>query len=159
MAKNPDPTLKLTSLPGVTRTLDDWLTMFHLCLIVLPDRVEAAAWLPVIRRIFKVFGDADCHTAVCITGNDQIARRILDVASREFLVFVDPDRELVTSLGLAQLPAFVHLRQDTTLVNAAEGWDPHAWQRVADGLALAMAWSAPTVSGPDDPRPTEGWAV
>ena len=30
MAKNPDPTLKLTSSKGVTRTIDDWCTMFHL---------------------------------------------------------------------------------------------------------------------------------
>jgi len=159
MAKNPDPTIKLTSLPGVTRTLDDWLTMFHLCLVVLPDRPEAAAWLPVIRRIFKVLGDADCRAVVCITGNDHIARRILDTASGEFLVFVDPDREFVSSLGLTRLPAFVHLRQDTTLVDAADGWDASEWQRVANSLAAAMAWSAPTVAGHGDPRPTEGWAV
>ncbi|MFN8034360.1 MAG: hypothetical protein U0V73_00270 [Acidimicrobiia bacterium] len=159
MAKNPDPTLALTSLQGVTRTLDDWLTMFHLCLVVLPDRPEAARWLPVIRRMFKVLGDADCRTAVCVTGNAQIAHRVLDTAVGEFLVFVDPERELVTSLGLTHLPAFVHLRQNTTLVSAAEGWDPHAWQRVARGVAEAMAWSTPTVSGAGDPRPTEGWAV
>ena len=35
MAKNPDPNLKLTSTKGVTRTLDDWSTMFHLCLVIL----------------------------------------------------------------------------------------------------------------------------
>ena len=36
MAKNPDPSLKLTTRKGVTRTLDDWATMFHLALFVLP---------------------------------------------------------------------------------------------------------------------------
>ena len=42
MAKNPDPTLELATSAGVTRTLDDWTTMFHLCLVILPDRPEAA---------------------------------------------------------------------------------------------------------------------
>ena len=133
--------------------------MFHLCLVVLPDRPEAARWLPVIRRIFKVLGDADCHTAVCVTGTAAIARRILDTASSEFVVYVDPERALVNSLGLEKLPAFVHLRQDTALVEVAEGWDPKAWQKVADGIAKSMAWSTPRVAGPGDPPPTEGWAV
>jgi len=38
VAKNPDPSLKLTSLKGVTRTLDDWSTMLHLTLVILPAR-------------------------------------------------------------------------------------------------------------------------
>ena len=49
---------------------------------------------------------------------------MLGDAADEALVFVDPDRTLIESLGLERLPAFVHLRQDTTLVAAAEGWDP-----------------------------------
>jgi len=65
----------------------------------------------------------------------------------------------VSSLGLTRRPAFVHLRQDTTLVDAADGWDASEWERVANGHAAAMAWSAPTVAGHGDPRPTEGWAV
>ena len=61
MAKNPDPTLKLTSSKGVTRTLDDWSTMFHLCLVILPDRPEASVFVPIAQRIFATFGDADCR--------------------------------------------------------------------------------------------------
>ena len=123
MAKNPDPSLELTSSKGVTRTLDDWATMFHLCLVILPDRPEASTWVPVGRRIFAVFGDADCHTAFVVTGNEQIARRILGSAERDVLTFIDPDHAFVRSLGLEHLPAFVHLRQDTTLGDAAEGWN------------------------------------
>ena len=64
------------------------------------------------------------------------------------MTFVDPDAELVTSLGLTHLPAFVHLRQDTTLVAAAEGWDPargSGWPRRS-----ARRWpgACPTVAGP-----------
>ncbi|MCZ7528007.1 MAG: hypothetical protein M5U14_17485 [Acidimicrobiia bacterium] len=160
MARNPDPTLGVTSLDGTTRPLDDWLTMFHLCLVVLPARPEAVEWLPAIRRIFRVFGDADCRTAVCVTGgNQQVARRLLGPEADGLLVFVDPGGELAGSLGLERLPAFVHLRQDTTLVAAAEGWEPREWQRVAKGLAEAMAWTEPFVAGPGDPPAGSGWAA
>ena len=73
--------------------------------------------------------------------------------------FTDPDKAFVHSLGLTYLPAFVHLRQDTTLADATEGWNPREWQRVADGVAKAMKWSAPQVARPWDPAPTQGWPV
>ena len=75
------------------------------------------------------------------------------------LTFVDPDAELVTSLGLTHLPAFVHLRQDTTLVAAAEGWDPHEWQAVAKEVAKSHGWSYPEVARPGDPPPRKGWPL
>ena len=159
MAKDPDPTLKLTSSKGITRTLDDWSTIFHLSLVILPARAEASAWVPVARRIFRTFGDADCHSAYCVTGSEEMARRILGDVEREAIVFVDPDRTFVQSLGLECLPAFVHLRQDTTLVAAAEGWDPREWQRVAREVGKALAWTVPEVAGPGDPPRTPGWPV
>jgi hypothetical protein len=162
-AKNPDPTTELTSLGGTTRTLDDWLTMFHFCVVLLPDRPEAAAWRPVIRTLFDVFGDADCRTAVCVTGNGSVARRILGDDAERLLVFVDPERALARTLGLQRLPALAHLRQDTTLVACAEGWQPGEWQRVASGLGRAMHWSVPQLSGPlakeQGPPPSAGWEV
>ena len=159
MAKNPDPNLKLASTKGVSRTLDDWSTMFHLCLVILPPRPEASAFIPIAERIFKVLGDADCRTALCVVGNEFIARSVLGEAESRYLSFIDPDAELVTSLGLTHLPAFVHLRQNTTLVAAAEGWDPAAWQAVAKEVGKSMAWSVPTVAGAGDPPPTPGWPV
>ena len=141
MATNPNPTLELTTTKGVTRTLDDWSTMFHLCLVILPPRPQASVYVPIAERIFKVFGDADCRTAFC------------------YLTFVDPDGAFVKSLGLTHLPAFVHLRQDTTLVASAEGWHADEWQRVAKEVATAMAWSYPEIARPGDPPPTPGWAV
>lgn len=159
MAKNPDPNIKLTSTKGVTRTLDDWSTMFHLCLVILPPRPEAAMFIPIARRIFNVLGDADCRTALCVAGNEFIARGVLGDAEDEYLSFIDPGGEFVTSLGLTHLPAFVHLRQNTTVVAAAEGWDPKTWQAVAKEVAKSMAWSVPTVAGAGDPPPTPGWPV
>jgi hypothetical protein len=154
VAKNADPSLKLTSSKGVSRTLDDWCTMFHLCLVMLAPRPEASAFVPIGERIFATFGDADCHTAFYIAGNEFVAR-----AEQKYLTFCDPDATLAASLGLTRLPAFVHLRQDTTLGAAAEGWDPREWQRVAREIGKAMAWTVPEVAGHNDPPPTPGWPV
>ncbi len=159
MAKNPDPNVKLTSSKGVTRTLDDWSTMFHLCLVILPPRPEAARFLPIARRIFAQFGDADCRTAYVVAGNEFIARGVLGEAQHEALTLCDPDEEFITSLGLTHLPAFVHLRQDTSVVAAAEGWDPKTWQGVADEVAKAMRWRPFELAKPEDPPPTPGWPV
>ncbi|MGZ4688197.1 MAG: hypothetical protein ACXVKA_16850 [Acidimicrobiia bacterium] len=161
MAKNPDPTLELATSKGVSRTLDDWSTMFQMCLVILPDRPEASAWVPVARRIFGVLGDSDCRTAYVVTGSAQIAKRILGDEELNQATFVDPDRTLVASLGLEHLPAFVFLRQDTTVGAATEGWDPAEWQRVAKEVARAMAWSVPEVAPPGEPIPTPsgGWKV
>ena len=162
MATNPDPNLALTNLAGRTRTLDDWSTMFQLVLIVLPDRPEASAWVPIADRIFATFGDADCNTAFVIPSAPSVARKILERvgtknAASSATVFVDPDREFVTSLGLERLPAFVHLRQNTTLASVAEGWDPREWQRVAREIGKAMAWTYPEIARRTDPPPTDGW--
>lgn len=143
MATNPDPQTPLTTLAGGVRSIDDWTTTFHLCLIVLPDQMEARTFLPVADRIFKVFGDADCHTALVVPSTATIARRILGDHAERNLTFVDAERTLVDALGLAALPALVHVRQDTSVGAAAEGWNAAEWQRVADSLATAMAWSAP----------------
>ena len=105
-------------------------------------------------KLLRTFRDADCRTAYCVAGPPEVARRVLADAADEALVFVDPDGALVQSLGLERLPAFVHLRQDTTLVAAAEGWDPREWQRVAREVGKAMAWTVPEVTGPGDPAPT-----
>lgn len=161
MAKNPDPTLELSTAAGMTRTIDDWTTMFHLCLVILPDRPEAAQWVPVARRIFGVLGDSDARTAYVIPSTPAIAARILDGESERAMVFVDPDRTLINSLGLKHLPALVHIRQDTSIGGVAEGWDPGEWQNVAREIARAMAWSVPDVAPPgtDIPAKTLGWAV
>ena len=159
MAKNPEPTLKLTTSKGVTRTLDDWATMFHLCLIVLPGRTEAAALVPIARRIFATFGDADCTAAYVITGPEAVADRLLGVDELQEVVFVDPDLELVRGLGLERLPAFVHLRQDTTVLAATEGWNPAEWQRVAREVGKSLAWTVPEVAAPGDPPRFDGWPV
>jgi hypothetical protein len=133
--------------------------MFQLCMVILPDRPEAAAWIPVARRIFDVLGDSDVRTAYVVTSTALIAQRILGDEEQRVATFVDPDRALVRSLGLEHLPALVFLRQDTTVGAAAEGWDPAAWQEVARTVSKAMKWSVPEVAPPgvDIPPVTAGW--
>jgi hypothetical protein len=157
VAKNPDPTLKVTSSKGVVRTLDDWTTIFHLVLVALPDRPEAAAFIPVAKRIFATFGDADCKVGFLVTADEEVTRRVLGDAEETVFTLTDPECELVQSLGLRQLPALVHIRQDTSLGAVAEGWDPVAWQRAARSIAKDLAWTTPEVSGPGDPRPGTNW--
>jgi len=159
VAKNPDPSLQITSYTGVTRTLDDWATVFNLAVIVLPDRPEGAGFVPVIDSIFSTFGDSDVRTIVCVPSTKAITKRILGDAVDRWLVWCDPDRAFVESLGLERLPAFLMLRLDTTLVTAAQGWSPTEWQRVAHEIAAHEHWSMPLVAGRGDPAPTPGWPV
>lgn len=159
MAKNPDPELKLTTSQGITRTLDDWSTIFHLFLVALPARSEAIPFVRIGMRLFAVFGDADCHFSFVVTGPHTVAKRMLGEAESEVLTFVDPELELVKSLGLERLPAFVLLRQDTSLVTASEGWDPRDWQRVAREGAKLLAWTFPVLAAEGDPPAFPGWPV
>ena len=82
-----------------------------------------------------------------------------DRVAEQWLVFLDPDKALVSSLGLERLPAFVHLRQDTSLVAAAQGWSPTEWQKVADDVAKHQHWTSPVVTGKGDPPPGPGWPI
>ncbi len=159
MAKNPDPTLTMTTNKGVSRSLDDWTTMFHLCLVILAPSPDAAPWIPVAQRIFATLGDSDCRCAYVIPANQQVAERLLGSLEDRVLTFVDPNLDLVHGLALERLPALVHLKQDGTLARAAEGWDPKEWQDVVREVGSAMAWTVPDVAAVGDPRPTPGWLV
>ena len=157
MAEDPDPTTELTTIRGVTRTLDDWTTTFHLALTVLPGRPEAAAYVRVGRRIADVLGGSDCRPAFLVVGNERAARRVLGSAADEYLCFVDPEGTATKALGVARTPAFVHVRLDTTVASLVDGWDPSAWDDAVERLAKEMAWSRPLIPAPGDPPPFRGW--
>ena len=159
MAQNPNPAIELANIAGITHTLDDWATSFSLAIVMLPDRPEAAAWRPVIERIYKTLGDSDVRTAIWVPSSGAVTRKIIGDLADRYLTFVDPDRALATSLGLERLPAFVHLRQDTTLVAAAQGWSVSEWQKVADGIAKHVHWTSPTISDAKNPPASAGWAL
>jgi hypothetical protein len=45
----------------------------------------------------------------------------------------------------------VVIRQDGSLLGAAEGWDPPAWHAVAEELTALTSWSRIAIPGPGDP--------
>ena len=159
MAQDPDPNIELTTIRGVTRTLDEWTTTFHLALTVLPGRPEGSAWVRVGRRIADVLGGSDCRAAFLVAGSERTARRVLGPAADEYLSFLDPEGTAVKGLGLTKLPALVHVRVDTTLAGVAEGWNPTEWSDVVERLAKEMAWTRPLIPTPGDPPPFAGWST
>ena len=157
MAQDPDLTVELTTARGVTRTLDDWTTTFHLALTVLPGRGEAAAYARIGKRIADVLGGSDCRPAFLIVGNERTARRVLGSALDDYLCVLDPEGAFLKAAGITKTPAFVHIRVDGSLAGAAEGWDPNAWDEAVERLAKEMAWTRPLIPAPGDPRPFAGW--
>lgn len=152
MAAAPDQNLDVALASGASRPLGDWLTTFPLVLAVVDPYTHESAWiLPTVKRIFDGFRGADCRIAWVATADANGAKLFLGPLAESFLTFVDPDRTLVKSLGLSTLPALVALRQDGSVLAAAEGWDPTTWRDVAGAVATFTSWSRPLVPAKGDP--------
>lgn len=158
VAKDPDPSLELTTIKGTTRTIDDWTTSFHLALVVLPGRPEAAAYVRIGQRIAATLGGSDCRPGFLIIGNERAAQRVMGNAVNDQLTFLDPDGLAAKGLGIERTPSFTYVRLNGTVVSA-DGWDPAAWRGVLDQLAKEMAWTKPLMPAPGDPPPFAGWST
>lgn len=157
MAIAPSPTVSLEPLNAPARPLEDWVTTFHLAMVVVDPFTYESAWLlDTAHRVLTTFREADCRTCWLVTAGPDDTRTFLGPLAERILTFVDPDRAVVRALGLERLPAFVHLDHALRLQGVAEGWNPLEWRAVADGLAKAMSWSRPTIPGPGDPTPMQG---
>lgn len=157
VATDPRPDLVLTPLGAAARPLAEWLTTFHLATVVLDPYTNESSWiLPTARRILEGLRGSDARVNFVVTAPEADARAFMGPLVEEFLVFVDPDRQFVKQLGLAQLPAFVFVRVDNSVPAAAEGWDPHEWRAVADAIVAVTAWSAPDIPLVGDPGPFHG---
>ncbi|MGH9243716.1 MAG: hypothetical protein ACRD29_05235 [Acidimicrobiales bacterium] len=157
MATDPPADLQLTPLAGAPRSLADWLTTFHLVVVVLDPFTYESAWLiETAGRILGHYSAADCRVAWVVTGSAEESREFLGPWSERLLTFADPDRDLVKACGLEQLPAFLHFNLGGRLEGVAEGWSPEAWRKVADNLSEHMSWSRPTLPAPGDPAAYEG---
>jgi len=160
VASNPPSDLTLTPLRGEPRSLDRWLTTFHLASVVIdPYTVESAWLLDTAARILRSFSGAAVRVNFVITCDAGDARAFLGPLADEFLIFLDPARVVVKALGLARLPAFVFVQEDGTVPAAAEGWDPLAWRAVAGTIAETTAWSKPAIPTQNDPAPFAGSAA
>ncbi|MGZ8765298.1 MAG: TlpA family protein disulfide reductase [Acidimicrobiia bacterium] len=157
MATNPPPDLVLAPLGAESRPLDDWLTTFHLASVVLDPYTNESSWiLKTAARILEGLRGCDARVSLVVTSDAADSRTFLGPYADEFLVFCDPDRTAVRALGLSQLPAFVFVRVDGTIGAAAEGWNPAEWRQVAETIAEATSWLAPTIPIPADPGPFRG---
>ncbi len=144
--------LQLAPLEGEARSVGGWLTTFQLAAVVLDPYTHESAWvLDAARRILSHFRGADCRVAFVVAGTVDEARQFLGPITDEFLTLADEERKVVEALGVEQLPAFVHLGQDGTVLGTAEGWNPSAWREVAKGLAKRMSWTAPVIPAAGDP--------
>jgi hypothetical protein len=152
VASDPSLELTLTPIQGEGRTLEQWLTTFHLVSVVIDPYTNESAWiLDTAARILADFRGAAVRVNFLLTCGPEDAKEFLGPLADEFLVFCDPDRIAVKALGLDALPAFVFVRIDGTVQASAESWDPFAWRDVAHTIAKATAWSSPVVPEDGDP--------
>ena len=149
--------LSLGALGGEPRTLDEWVTTFHLVVVVIDPYTDQSAWiLPTAARVLATFRGADCRVGWLVTADDADAKAFLGPYADEFLTLTDPDRSFVKSLEIERLPALIHVRHDLAVVGAAEGWDPAEWKAVTDNLGTIMSWSKPVLPSAGDPTPFHG---
>lgn len=147
----------LTTIGGESRPLEEWLTTFHLASVVLDPFTNESSWvLQPATRILEAFRGADVRVNLVLTCSADEAKQFLGPLVDRFLVFCDPDRSFVRSLGVQALPAFVFVRGDGGVYAAAEGWQPAEWREVAKAIAEITSWIAPTIPGAADPSPFNG---
>lgn len=148
----PSPNTVLKTIQGEERELHEWLTTFHLLSVVIDPYTNESGWvLNTARRVLAQFAGSSVRTNYVVTAGADEARTFLGPLTNESMVFCDPDRTFVQQLGLKQLPAFVFLRIDGTVVASAEGWNPMEWRSVADEVARTVSWSKPLIPAPGDP--------
>jgi hypothetical protein len=158
VAANPSTDLQLTALNGKAYPLSAYLIQYQLLAVVLDPFTNESAWvLKTAARVLEQFDQADCRVAFVVAGADaDQCKQFLGPYANRILTFPDPDRSIVGSFAFETLPAIVHVDNSGAVVNAAEGWDPDAWQAVTDVLAREMRWTGPVLPAPGDPVPFAG---
>jgi hypothetical protein len=145
----------LTPLTGRARTLEEWLTTFHLAVVALDPFTREGAWImPVATRVLTHFSQADVRVALLLPATPDECRMFLGPWVNSLLTFADPESTAIKAMGFERLPAFAHIAMDGTLEGKAEGWQPAEWQAIADNLAKVLSWTTTLVDvGPNVPAP------
>ena len=153
MASNPPAELLLQPLTGKGFPVSAWLVQYQLLFVMLDPFTNESAWaFPTAVRVLQNFAQADCRVGVVLAGADaDESKQFLGPHAKEFLCFPDPQRAIVKAFGLERLPALVPVGSDGSVVNAAEDWNPDAWQVVTDELARMMRWTGPVLPDPRYP--------
>ena len=132
MATDPPADLTLAPINGEPRTIANWVTTFQLAAVVLDPYTNESSWiLATAARILEGLRGSDARVNFLVTADDSDTKVFLGPLVEEFLVFTDPERMAVKALGLTELPAFLFIRVDGTVVAAAEGWTAGSWRSVA----------------------------
>ena len=157
---SPDASIPLNRLEGPSRSLREWVTTFHLLLVVVDPYTHESSWIvETAGRILRSFKEADCRGAWMVLGNEEHSKEFLGPWESEILTFVDPDLSFARAMQLEKTPALLHFDQSPKLVGSAEGWNPTEWKDIASNLADAMSWSKPIIPNSEDPSPYEGVSV
>jgi hypothetical protein len=153
MATNPPLDLMLTPLGAKGRTIEQWLTNFHLCFVAIDPYTNESAWvLESAGRVLSDYAAADVRVGWLVTAGADDARQFLGPWAERLLTWIDPDRAVVKALGLSQLPALVHINMSGAVEGAAEGWDPEVWRNdVFENLSRLMSWTVPALPIAGDP--------
>jgi hypothetical protein len=142
---------------GTPRPVMEWLTTFHLASVVLDPYTNESSWiLRTATRVLEEFRGCDVRINLIVTAPADDAAQFLGPLTEKFLVFCDPDRAAVKAMGLTELPAFVLTQVDGVVGAKAEGWDPEAWEKVADAIADITKWSSIELPVAGDPVPFRG---
>ena len=157
VASNVALDVSLSTIGGETRPLSEWLTTFHLASVVLDPYTNESSWvLSAAARVLEAFRGANVRVNLVVTCSPAEATEYLGPLAQQFMVFCDPDRAFVRTLGLGSLPAFVFVRSDGAVAASAEGWTPSEWRAVAKTIADTCAWMPPTIPAAGDPSPFHG---
>jgi len=149
-------TIRLHNRAGQMRTVDELTTLFDLCLVVVdglrPRQLHHIE--PVVERIDRTLGDADCTFGVLVVGVDPAgAIDLLGPLAERVAVFADPDGTASAALGVTGGPALVWIDTQPAVRAVVPGWDGNQWKPVLTQLAERLAWTRPLVPAPGDPHP------
>jgi hypothetical protein len=157
---NPPSDLVVSSLSGQARPLSQWTTNFHLALFCVdPYSGASGRILETALEIGKVFRGSAARVTFLSCADAADTKVFLGPIVKDWFCMIDPDRAFVKAMGLTTLPAFAVVRQDCSLMAAAEGWSPETWQPVCDGLAEMCSWSTPKLTDLAAPAPYAGVAL
>ena len=146
MTTAPNPTLSLSTIDGTTRTLDDWTTVFRQCWVILPPKAEAKEIIPVAEHIFNTFGDSDARCAYLVPGNEEMAKRLIEMTTVKTQCFIDPELKVCKAYGITKTPSLLYLRQDTSVASVVQGFELNSWIKTTNEIAKSLHWTAPQLS-------------
>ena len=146
---------------GQVRTIDELTTLFDLCLVVVdgwrPEQLDHMA--PLIERLHRVLGDADCTFGLLAVGvGPEHAVALAGPLSDRVAVFADPHGTAADALGVPGAPSLVWVDTQPALRAVVAGWDGQRWRPVLAELARKLAWTRPLVPVPGDPAPMDAEA-